>query len=159
MSRPRVVPRSVLIAMLLTICIVPPSLVIWFVLTHEPPAEPKLDVNVSLGVMQYDLKRGEEISSRLMQCVRIENPTNQAYRNVSISLNKQFFSNLPQPIPGKQQIALPLEFFITKNGAIGFQTGSKLVERVTVYAQISTGARAVAERYFDADGKLVAPPD
>ncbi len=158
MPRPKPIPRRLLIVLLLCVSLIPPIGVVTFVALHRPPPEAQLEAEVELGIMPYQRADDEAASIRLLQCVTIRNPNQYPYNNISVSLNKQFYYHHPKPLLPQQSMQIPLEFFITKGGNIAFQTGSKKVDRVTIFAQIPSGERAVAERYFANDGSPLPAP-
>jgi len=82
---------------------------------------------------------------RLVPCVSIKNPTQSPWRNLSVGLNEQFYSQEPKGIPAGQEISLPLEVFVARNGSVRFPVGNREIKLVTVFSQIDTGARAVSE--------------
>ncbi len=118
------------------------------VATHKPPPEPKLTCQVKLDVM-VKAPRLEPDNPRILPCVIVENPTDEAWRNVSVSLNREFFFHQPGVIESHGKITVPLEFFVTKSGNVAFQPGSEKVHQVTVYAQVPNGGRAISENYFE----------
>lgn len=124
------------------------------VATHKPPPEPVLECDVKLDVM-VKAPRRDPNNPRILPCVQVFNTTADRWQNISVSLNKDFFFHRPDPIEPRESFSVPLEFFVTKSGNVAFQPGSEKVTRVTVYAQIPTGARAVAEKYFDLTGKPI----
>jgi hypothetical protein len=140
--------------MLLVISLVPPIFVVSMVATHRPPKEPLLRVEVGQSVKLHQ-PRGDRENPRLLPSLVLKNPTNEDWRNVAISLNKQFFYYHPGSFYASEEVSIPLEFFVTKGGNVAFQPGSETVHQVTVYAQIPTGARAVSENYFDSRGQRV----
>lgn len=144
MSRVKPINRRTLIGLLVLITTLPPLFVVSFFLLHEAAPEPKLDVAVELTVMRYSKSKSEG-DERLLSAVRVINTSRGDYRNVSVSLNKQFFYYHPKPLAAGANMEIPLEFFVTKGGNVKFQTGYKKVEIVTVFGQLPTNARAVAE--------------
>ncbi len=153
--RHKPIPRKWLIALLLTVTLLPPTFVVTFFLLHRPAPEPILGVNVELTVMRYSSTENETADVRLLSAVKVTNTGEGDYRNVAVSLNKQFFYYHPKALAEGESLEVPLEFFVTKGGNVKFQTGNKKVERVTIFAQIESNARAVAERYFDLNGKPI----
>jgi hypothetical protein len=141
---------------LITISVVPPLFVVSMVLNHQPPPEPTLTVTLGIEV-QLHRSRGDQESPRLLPVLTVTNPTSDRWRNVAVCLNKQFFYYHPGELAANENFATPLEFFVTKGGNVAFQPGSESVHQVTVYAQIPSGARAVSENYFAADGQPLAP--
>ncbi len=151
---PRTLSRLQLTVLLLVISLVPPIFVVSMVATHRPPKEPMLLVEVSQSIKLHQ-PRNDRTNPRLLPSLVVMNPTNDDWRNVAISLNKQFFYYHPGTFHHTEEVSIPLEFFVTKGGNVAFQPGSETVNQVTVYAQIPTGARAVSENYFDKGGQRV----
>lgn len=143
----RTLSKPQLVAMLLIISLVPPIFVVSMVATHRPPKEPELSVRVEQSVKLHQ-PRNQANSPRLLPCLIVANPTEEAWRNVAVSLNKQFFYYHPGELKAGDEFSIPLEFFVTKGGNVAFQPGSETVQLVTVFAQIPSGARAVAEKTF-----------
>jgi hypothetical protein len=124
------------------------------VATHRPPKEPTLSVEVGHSVKLHHPRNDRE-NPRLLHSLTVKNPTADDWRNVAISLNKQFFYYHPGTFHASEEVFIPLEFFVTKGGNVAFQPGSEIVNQVTVYAQIPNGARAISENYFDPDGQRI----
>ncbi len=138
--------------MLLIISIAPPVFVVSMVATHRPPKEPELNVRIEQSIKLHQ-PRNRENSPRLLPCLVVSNPTEEAWRNVAVSLNKQFFYYHPGELQAGGEFSIPLEFFVTKGGNVAFQPGSENVQQVTVFAQIPSGARAVAEKFFPIESR------
>jgi hypothetical protein len=134
------------------VALIPPAVVVSYAVLYPQAPEQILEVNVELTVMPYQMPSSESKDVRLLSAVKVTNTSDQTYRNMNISLNKQFFYYHPHAVPKGAAVEVPLEFFVTKGGSIKFQTGNKKVNQVTVFAQIESNARAVAERYFDDAG-------
>ncbi len=148
----RTLSKTQLIAMLLIISIAPPVFVVSMVATHRPPKEPELNVRIEQSIKLHQ-PRNRENSPRLLPCLVVSNPTEEAWRNVAVSLNKQFFYYHPGELQAGGEFSIPLEFFVTKGGNVAFQPGSENVQQVTVFAQIPSGARAVAEKFFPIESR------
>jgi hypothetical protein len=151
-SAPRTLSRTQLLGILLVISLVPPIFVVSMVATHEPPAEPLLEVQVQLTVELHAAK-DQTKEPQLLPTLRLHNPTSDRWRNLSIGVNRQFYYYHPDFLAAGESIAIPLETFCTKGGSIMFQPGSETVKQVTVFAQLPSGARAVAEKNFGDDGR------
>ncbi len=149
----RPIGRLMLTIMLIAIPLIPVIFVVSMVATHKPPPEPQLDVKVTQDVTLHVPRKSPD-SPRILPCVVIENPTQENWRNVSVSLNKEFFFYHPNALESGQSFTVPLEFFVTKGGNVAFQPGSENVHQVTVFAQIPSGARAVSEVFFDTQRNL-----
>ena len=71
-------------------------------------------------------------------------------------MNNQFYASEPKGIAPGGTVSIPLEAFVARNGSVKFPVGSRKVREVTVFAQVGTGARAVAE--FELPESLQASP-
>lgn len=85
------------------------------------------------------------VDRRLLPCISIKNPTDTDWRNLSIGLNEQFYSQVPKGIPAGKIVSVPLEVFVARNGSVTFPVGNREIKLVTVFAQVESGARAVSE--------------
>ncbi len=94
-------------------------------------------------------------SRRLVPCISVKNPTGEAWRNLSIGLNEQFYSQEPKGVGAGEYISVPLETFVARNGSVRFPVGNRDIKLVTVFAQIETGARAVSE--YTMPAKVAVP--
>lgn len=157
MNRAPTISRFQLTALLVLISTIPPAFVVSMVAFNRPPPEPRLDVQVEFDVTVIHPRKSPD-SPRILPCVKVRNPTEGTWRNIAVSLNKDFFFYYPEPLGPGEEIVAPLEFFVTKGGNVLFQPGSSSVRRVTVFAQIPDKSRAVAELYFDEDGNPEEPP-
>ncbi len=84
--------------------------------------------------------------ARLYPCVVLKNPTNEHWRNVAISINKQFYFYPQGEIGPEESLVVPMEHFVTKGGNITFRPASQQVKQLTVFAQVPNGERAVFEQ-------------
>ena len=116
--------------------------------------EPTLPALVKLESMWVSPGEASQ-SRRLVPCISIKNPTAEAWRNLSIGLNEQFYSQEPKGVGAGEFISVPLETFVARNGSVRFPVGNRDIKLVTVFAQIETGARAVSEHTMPA--KIVVP--
>ena len=111
--------------------------------------EPRLTALVKLESMW--IPPGEtSLGRRLVPCISVKNPTANAWHNLSIGLNEQFYSQEPRGVPAGELISVPLEVFVARNGSVRFPVGNRDIKIVTVFAQIETGARAVSEHAMPA---------
>ncbi len=111
--------------------------------------EPNLPALVKLDSIWITPKEKPE-DRRLVPCISIKNPTAYPWRNLSIGLNDQFYSQEPLGVEAGEMISIPLEVFIARNGSVRFPVGNRDIKLVTVFAQIETGARAVSEHAMPA---------
>jgi hypothetical protein len=124
--------------------------------------ESPLDARVRLDAMWVPGK-GDGASKRLIPSVSVLNPTAEPWKNLTVGLNKvskgmnnQFYASEPKGIAPGGTVSIPLEAFVARNGSVKFPVGSRKVREVTVFAQVGTGARAVAE--FELPESLQASP-
>ena len=110
------------------------------------PALVRIEYNVGTSQMRAATNR------RLVPCVSVKNPTPSDWRNLSIGLNAQFYSQQPKGIPaGEVQIAIPLEVFVSRNGSVPFPARESGCQNGDgICAQIESGARAVSEHKMPA---------
>jgi len=146
-----------LTCLLICFSIIPPAFVVSMVLFFPASPELKLVANVRFD-MAVIRPRKDPDNPRILPSVVINNPTEEVWNRIAVSINKDFFFYLPDPLAPQQEFSVPLEFFVTKSGNVAFQPGSEWVHRVTVYAQVPSAARAVSENYFDQQGKPIEPP-
>jgi hypothetical protein len=88
---------------------------------------------------------GNKDDLRMVPCVTVKNPTQESWRNLSVGLNEQFYCSDPKELRAGEILSLPLEVFVARNGSVRFPVGNREINLVTVFAQISSGARAVSE--------------
>jgi len=111
--------------------------------------EPSLPALVKLDSMWIPADETAE-DRRLVPCVSVKNPTQSAWRNLSIGLNKQFYGQMPKGISAGEVVSVPLEVFVARNGSVSFPAGNREIKQVTVFAQVESGARAVSEHKMSA---------
>ena len=111
--------------------------------------EPTLAALVKLDSIWIIPKEKPE-HRRLVPCISIKNPTASPWRNLSIGLNDQFYSQEPRGVAAGEMISIPLEVFVARNGSVPFPVGNRDIKLVTVFAQVETGLRAVSEHTMPA---------
>lgn len=139
---PRTLSRKQLTIALVIVTLVPFLLVIamWSSLPDEP--EPVLPAEVHIRPQAWP--NAESENAQLVPCVVLKNPTDGQWDYVNLSINEQFHFTHPDPLPGGEQIAIPLKFFHTKGNQF-FPPEQQSLKLLTVFAQIPNGARAVKE--------------
>lgn len=144
MQQPRTITSTQLTLFFIVLILGPVGcgLLLYFYTGKMP--EPPLDALVRFETMWISSKSSEE-SPRLVPCITIKNTTQAAWKSLSIELNEQFFSSEPKGIPAGQTLSIPLEAFVARNGSVRFPVGDRVIELVTVFAQIPSGARGVSE--------------
>jgi len=144
MQQPRTITSTQLTLFFIVLILGPVGcgLLLYFYTGKMP--EPPLEAMVRFETMWISPTDQQE-SPRLVPCLTIKNATDSAWKNLSIELNEQFFSSEPKGIPAGQTLSIPLEAFVARNGSVRFPVGDRVIELVTVFAQISSGARGVSE--------------
>lgn len=140
-------PRWLTIS-LIAVTLIPVSLAVtvWLAIPENP--EPTLPVELALEPVPWANEDGQV---RLMPGVRIENPTNDRWMNVSMAINKQFYFYCPAPLEAGSDFRVPLAFFKT-SGNQPYRPTVVPLRLMTVYAQLPSGQRAIR------DFKQPAPP-
>jgi hypothetical protein len=146
-----------LTCLLLCFSIIPPAFVVSMVLFFPASPELKLEAAVRFDVSVIRPRKDPE-NPRILPSVVIKNPTEEVWNRIAVSINKDFFFYRPDSLKPKEEFSVPLEFFVTKSGNVAFQPGSEWVQRVTVYAQVPSAARAVSENYFNQKGEPIEAP-
>lgn len=111
--------------------------------TQRIPEE-HLPARVRLDTM-WVTPRGNTQDPRMVPCISVMNPTQDAWKNLSVGINEQFYSGEPAGVPAGQSVSIPLEHFVSRNGSVRFPVGNRDIKLITVFAQIPSGARAVSE--------------
>jgi hypothetical protein len=145
--------KSLTVLILLSI-LIPVGYAMALAYWKKPMPETLLDARVRIDAMWVE-PNSEGSSKRLIPSVTVLNTTTAPWKNLSIGLNRQFYAGEPKGIPPGETLSIPLEAFIARNGSVKFPVGNRKIEHVTVFAQIDTGARAVAE--FKISKELTVP--
>ncbi len=149
---PKTLSRSQLTAALILITLLPFCLVVVLYSTMPATEDPVLAADVQVGPRAWP--NADSPNARVVPCVILDNPTDESWRNVNMSINEQFHFAHPDPIDGGQQIYVPLKFFHTKGNQF-YPPESQPLKLLTIYAQIPSGARAILE--VDGEGLLARP--
>lgn len=136
--------RRALTALIALSILIPVGYALGLALWMRKIPEPPLDAMVRIDSMWIE-PRGQGQAQRLVPAISVKNVTPQAWRNLSIGLNKQFYAQEPKGIPAGESITLPLEAFVARNGSVRFSPDQLDLRHVTVFAQIPSGARGVSE--------------
>lgn len=130
---------------LLAVALIPVTLAatVWYAIPTNP--EPGLPVELALEPVAWP--PGASADVRLMPGIRIHNPTDARWRNVSMGINKQFYFYCPEPLDGGGSLSVPLAFFRT-SGNQAYRPTSVPLKKVTVYAQLPSGRRAIYEATY-----------
>lgn len=141
-SLPHTLSRKQLTAALILITLIPFASVVVLYTTLPIGADPVLQAGVQVAPRAWPHADAPE--ARLVPCVILRNPTEDAWRNVNMSINKQFHFFHPETLAAGEEIFVPLKFFHTKGNAF-FPPESQTLKLLTIYAQIPSGRRAILE--------------
>jgi hypothetical protein len=153
----RKLTRRQLTVLLILVSSIPPLFVISMVRLFPAPREMELTAEVRFEASVHRPRRDPD-NPRILPSVTIINPTQERWQKIAVSINKDFFYYHPDGLDPAGTFTIPLEFFVTKSGNVAFQPGSEWVHRVTIYAQVPSGARAISENYFTREGKSTTKP-
>jgi hypothetical protein len=137
----RLSPRWLTLS-LIAVTLIPVTLAatVWLAVPSTP--EPKLGAEVHLEPVAWPRDGGTDV--RLMPGVRVHNPTDQRWTNLSMGINNQFYFYSPDPLDAGQDFSVPLSFFRT-SGNQAYRPTSVRIKKLTVYAQLPSGRRAIFE--------------
>lgn len=139
---PGTLSRTQLTLALVFITLLPFCLVVVLYTTLPRGSDPELQALVSIAPRAWPSESAA--NARLVPSVVVENPTQQTWTNVNMSINEQFHFYHPDPIEPGEEIVVPLKFFHTKGNQY-YPPESQPLKLLTVYAQIPSGARAILE--------------
>ena len=142
--QPKTLSKQQLAIAALFIIAVPLTLVGWMAFGLQVKPEPVLDATLSTGVMSFSPDNTPQ-RTRIVPALVIVNNSPDTWGNVSASLNDQFFYYHRAKLMAGEELKIPLEFFATKGNSV-FQASSNKLKKVTLFAQIPTGARGVKEQ-------------
>lgn len=142
-SYPSTINRWQLTAILLLVPVIGLATALYFASTLKPRPEAVLEAAVKVEVAVWQSPQGSGSDSRLLPCVLLTNRSNELWRNLSISLNEQFFYYHFQQFEPSMTLTIPLEQFVTKGGNVHFRPATQSVHQVDVFAQIPSGERGV----------------
>lgn len=150
------ISRTTLTLIILGAILIPVGSALSLFFSVAPIPEPRLDARVRIDAMWVEDSNGK----RLVPSITVLNPTSETWKQLSIGLNKagkhnQFYASEPAGVPAGKTVSIPLAAFVARNGSVKFPVGNRSVKEVTVFAQIPTRARAVAE--FLLPEKLTVP--
>lgn len=139
-SGPPTLSRRQLTLAMVFLTLVPPLLAVALYVSFPVGDDPVLEVEAEVGPRAWPA--GDASEARLLPCLILRNPTDQPWKNVSLSINEQYHFYHPDAMQPGEEIVVPLRFFTT-SGSRYFRPESQPLELLTVYAQIPTGARAI----------------
>lgn len=139
---PRALTRRQLTLSLILITLIPFALVVVLYATLPSFNDPVLQVDVAVGPRAWPTDSAPD--ARVVPSLILRNPTDEDWQNVNMSINEMFHFAHPYPMRSGEEIFVPLKFFHTK-GNQTYPPESQALELLTVYAQIPSGARAIAQ--------------
>ena len=139
---PRGLTRTQLTAALILITLLPFCLVVVLYVTLPAFEDPVLQVEASVGPRAWPNDLSPD--ARVVPSLILKNPTDQDWQNVNLSINEQFHFLHPETLMAGEEIFIPLKFFHTKGNQF-YPPESQELKLLTIYAQIPSGARAIAE--------------
>lgn len=142
MPQPRTVSR-IQLAILMVTLIAGPILGGLVLYSMSPKlGEPSLPALIKF---QSEWIGTEGTNRRLVPCIVIKNDSQGELGKLSVGLNEQFYSTGNRILQPGEQTSIPLESFIARNGSVRFPVGLRVIEQVTVFGQLPSGARGVSE--------------
>ncbi len=139
---PGALSRKQLTLGLVLITLIPFGLVVLLYMTMPAFDDPVLQVQASVGPRAWPTDTDPD--ARIVPSLIIKNPTDEPWNNLNLSINEQFYYQHPDPLRPGEEIFIPLKFFHTKGNQY-FPPESQQLSLLTIYAQIPSGARAIAE--------------
>lgn len=139
---PRVLTRTQLTIAIILFTLLPFCFVVMLYVTSPALDDPVLQVEASVGPRAWPSDIAAD--ARVVPSVILKNPTSQDWENVNLSINEQFHFLHPGTLRAGEEIFIPLKFFQTKGNQY-YPPESHELKLLTVYAQIPSGARAIAE--------------
>ena len=150
--------RFQLASLMLALVLIPFSFVIGMALFLKSEPEPKLNAEIELKIDAWTPPGATpEEKSRLIELLVLRNPTRETWRNVSVSLNEQFFFYHHLPLASGESLTIPLSLFVTKSGSVAFRPATQKISLVTVFAQLPSGERAVFEKEIEQSNRAQSP--
>ncbi|MFK7738205.1 MAG: hypothetical protein AB8B50_19410 [Pirellulaceae bacterium] len=131
-----------LTAALILVTLLPFLTVVMMYSTIPSFDDPVLEANVQIGPRAWPSRN--DPNARIVPCVILKNPTDGSWNYLNMSVNHQFHFTHPDLVHPNDEVVVPLKFFHTKGNAY-FPPESQKLKELTIYAQISTGARAILE--------------
>ncbi len=141
-NRPYTLSKLQLTAALVLVTLLPFGLVVLMYTSMPSTPDPELQVDLQVGPRAWASSQSGDL--RLVPCVILKNPTQDTWNYLNLSVNHQFHFTHPDPVKPDEEVVIPLKFFHTKGNAF-FPPESQELKELTVFAQIPSGARAIAE--------------
>lgn len=139
---PAALTRTQLTLALVLVTLIPFSLVVVMYTTMPSFTDPRLVVDVQIGPRAWPGPDAPD--ARIVPCVILRNPTGEPWNYLNMSINHQFHFTHPDLVPPGSEVIVPLKFFHTKGNSY-FPPESQDLKELTIYAQVPSGARAIAE--------------
>lgn len=138
---PSLGPKGLTIGLVL-LTLIPFLFVISLYFTLPPGKDPVLEVQVSVASGTWTSEDGTQ--TRMLPSLILKNPTSDSWQNVNASINGQYDYYHPKPIQAGEELVVPLKYFHTKGNQF-FSLEHQPLDKLTIYAQIPSGARAIQE--------------
>lgn len=142
MPQPRTVSRIQLAILMFTLIAGPIACGLLLYSISPKLGEPPLPALIKF---QSEWIGDKEINRKLVPCIVIKNDSSGELGKLSVGLNEQFYSTGNRVLQPGEQISIPLETFIARNGSVRFPVGLRVIEQVTVFGQLPSGARGISE--------------
>lgn len=139
---PTTLTKTQLTMALILVTLLPFGLVVLMYTSMPTFSDPELQVKVEVGPRAWPDSAAPE--ARLVPCVVIRNPTGDSWNYLNMSINHQFHFTHPDPVLADGEVIVPLKFFHTKGNSY-YPPESQPLKTLTIFAQIPSGARAIAE--------------
>ena len=146
---PNTISRTQLTAILLSVPAIGLLIVALLASRVPPRPEPRLNASAKLEVAVWTAADRDSSQQRLLPSVVVQNLSQEPWKNVAISLNKQFFHYHFQVLQPSESLTVPLEQFFTKGGNVHFRPASQTVELIEIFGQIPSGERGVFSQSID----------
>jgi hypothetical protein len=132
---------------LVLLTLIPFLFVVALYMSIPTTKDPLLEVQMEVQSRPWQTNTGDQ--TRLLPSLVVRNPTDQIWNNVNFSINGQFYYYHPSQVKPSEELVIPLKFFHTKGNQF-FPPESQPLRKLTAYAQIPNGARAIKEVSGDA---------
>ncbi len=132
--------RTQLTLILVLVTLIPFGLVVFLYTQMPDHRDPVLRANVTIGPRAWPSDQADD--ARIVMCVILQNPTDEEWRQLNMSINDQFHFFDPEPVRPGGEVFVPLKFFHTKGNA-NYPPERQKLESLTIYAQVPSGARAI----------------
>ncbi|MCU0716612.1 MAG: hypothetical protein MUD03_10845 [Pirellula sp.] len=142
MPQPRTVSRIQLAILMFTLIAGPIACGLVLYSMSPKLGEPPLPALIKF---QSEWIGDEGTNRRLVPCIVIKNDSAGELGKLSVGLNEQFYSTGNRVLQAGEQASIPLESFIARNGSVRFPVGLRVIEQVTVFGQLPSGARGISE--------------